>query len=191
MLRVFKTKPAIIAAIIGGLTAIVFVAQAFFTPEEAESKLIRDYAVSYEVASYTDPIYGFSISLPKDFIVSSSPQDEGEVIIAEHPSLNLGFEVFISPFYAEGPLTVDTIRESSPSLIIKEPMDSELEDGTPTVRFISEDSTVGETRQIWFTRDGNLFQVIMYSDNIEWLGAWANELSYDWTFTPPETDVAS
>ena len=32
------TKPAIIAAIIGGLTAIVFIAQAFFTPEAADSK---------------------------------------------------------------------------------------------------------------------------------------------------------
>jgi len=73
MTKFIKTKSAIITAIIGGLTAIVFVAQAFFTPEKADSKLIRDYAVSYEVASYTDPIYGFSISLPKDFIISSLP----------------------------------------------------------------------------------------------------------------------
>ena len=28
---------------------------------------------------------------------------------------------------------------------------------------------LGDARQIWFTRDGNLFQLILYSDNIEWL----------------------
>ena len=179
MPTVIKTKPAIIAAIIGGLTAIVFVTHAFFTPEEAESKLIRDYAVSYEVASYTDPTYGFSISLPKDFIVSSLPEDEGEVIIAEHPSLNLGFEAFIAPFYAEEPLTVDTIREFNPSLSIREPVEIELEDGTAALRFASEDARVGATRQIWFMRGENLFQVIMYSDNIEWLDAWARELPHD------------
>ena len=196
MTRVFKTKPAIIAAIIGGLTAIVFVAQAFFTPEKAESKPILDYVFSLnhnDFDSYTDPTYGFSVWLPKNFIVSSLPEDQGEVIIAEHPTLNLGFEVFITPFDEEGPLTVDTIRESNPSLTVKEPMESELEDVTPAVRFVSEDPALGgsrsnETRQIWFTRDGNLFQVIMYSDNIEWLGAWANELPQDWTFSPPQTD---
>jgi len=49
---------------------------------------------------------------------------------------------------------------------------------------------LGETRQIWFTRDGNLFQVIMYSQNIEWLDAWARELPHDWTFSSPETALA-
>jgi hypothetical protein len=28
---------------------------------------------------------------------------------------------------------------------------------------------LSDARQIWFTRDGNLFQLILYSDNIEWL----------------------
>src|SRR5438093_7560238 len=191
MLEVIKTKPAIITAIIGGLTAIVFVAQAFFTPEKADSKLIRDYAVSYEVASYTDPIYGFSISLPKDFLVSSLPEGDGEAIIAEHPTLNLGFEVFITPSDEDELLTADVIQQTNPSISIKKPVETELEDGTPAVRFASEDPALGETRQIWFTRDGNLFQVVLYSDNIEWLDAWARELPQDWTFTPPQTALAT
>jgi len=112
------------------------------------------------------------------------------VIIAEHPTFNLGFEVFISPYDEDGPLTADTIHQSIPSLIINEPVETELEDGTAAVRFVSADPALGETRQIWFTRDGNLFQVIMYSDNIEWLDAWARELPHDWTFTPPQTDLA-
>jgi hypothetical protein len=194
MITGIKTKPAIIAAIITGLTAIVFFTEAFFTPEEAESKLIRDYVISLngenDFDSYTDPMYGFSISLPKDFIVSSFPQDEGEVIIAEHPTFNLGFEVFIPPFDEEGPLTADTIHQSVPSIIIEEPVETELDDGTAAVRFESDDPALGETRQIWFARDGNLFQVIMYSDNIEWLDAWARALPHDWTFGPPETALA-
>ena len=195
MLEVIKTKPAIIAAVICGLTAIVFVAQAFFTPEKADSKLIRDYAVSYEVASYTDPIYGFSISLPKDFIVSSLPEGDGEAIIAEHPTLNLGFEVFITPSDEDELLTADVIQQTNPSISIKNPVETELEDGTPAVRFESEDPALGGsrsngTRQIWFTHGENLFQVIMYSDNLEWLDAWARELPQDWTFSPSQSDLA-
>jgi hypothetical protein len=54
--------------------------------------------------------------------------------------------------------------------------------------FDGKDIAQGETRQIWFTRDGNLFQVVMYSDNLEWLDAWARELPYDWIFSPREID---
>ncbi len=77
------------------------------------------------------------------FIVSSSPQDQGEVIIAEHPTFNLGFEVFISPYDEDGPLTADTIHQSIPSLIINEPVETELEDGTAAVRFASDDPCAG------------------------------------------------
>jgi hypothetical protein len=186
-----KTKPAIALAIIGGLTAIVFAAQAFFSPEETESNAIRDYVVSLiqnDFDSYTDPTYGFSINLPKDFVLSSVPADEGEVIIAEHPTLHLGLEMFITPFYEEEELlTADAIRELNLSMIVKAPVNTELEDGTPALRFESEDPALGETRQIWFTRDGNLFQVILYSKNLEWLNAWARELVQDFTFTAPET----
>lgn len=156
MLEVIKTKPPIIAAIITGLTAIIFVTQAFSVSQEPESKPIKDYVLSLgasDYVTYTDPIYGFSVDgLPKDFIVSSFPQDQGEVIIAEHPTFNLGFEVFISPVDEDGPLTVDTIRQSIPSLIINEPVETELEDGTAAVRFASDDPALGETRQIWFKR---------------------------------------
>jgi hypothetical protein len=183
-------KPAIIVAIITGLTAIVFVTQAFSAPEEADSKPIKDYVLSLhpnDFVSYTDPVYGFSVDLPKDFIVSSSPQDEGEVIVAEHPTFNLGFEVFVTPFDQEGPLTVDAIHQAVPSLIVDDPVETELEDGTPAVRFASDDPAIGRTRQIWFAHDGNLFQVVMYSDNLEWLDAWVRELPQDWRFTPQQT----
>ncbi len=140
--------------------------------------------------SYTDPMYGFSLRIPKGFLVSNLPEDQGEVIIAEHPSLNLGFEVFIAPFDADGPLTVNTIRELNPSLSIREPVDIELEDGTAALRFASEDPRVGETRQIWFRRGGNLFQVIMYSDNIEWLDPWVREMPGDWSFSTAQSDLA-
>jgi hypothetical protein len=193
MPKVIKSKATIMATIIGGLAAIVFVTQAFSAPEEADSKPIKDYVLSLhpnDYAIYTDPIYGFSVDLPKDFIISSSPQDEGEVIVAEHPTFNLGFEVFISPFDGEESLAVDTIRQSNPSLMVKEPVETELNDGTAAVRFASDDPALGQTRQIWFAHDGNLFQVVMYSDNIEWLDAWVRELPSDWTFSPPQTDLA-
>jgi hypothetical protein len=65
-----------------------------------------------------------------------------------------------------------------------------LEDGTAALRFASEDPAFGETRQIWFTRDRNLFQLVLYSDNLEWLDAWAREFPDDWTFNAPQTDSA-
>lgn len=188
MRAILRKKPILVLAITIGLAAIVFVAQAFFAPETAESKAIRDYALRYESASYTDPTYGFSISLPKDFIVSSSDQDDGELIIAEHPTFNLGLEAFISPFDSEGQLTVDTIRELNPALSIKEPVDMELPDGTPALRFASDDPALGDTRQLWFLHNGDLFQVVFYSANTEWLDAWVRAFPNDWTFTPPQTD---
>lgn len=192
MLEVIKTKPAIIAAVVCGLIAIGLVTQAFFTPKETESEHIRDYVVNLsanDFDSYTDSMYGFSVDIPKDFIVSSLPEGDGEAIIAEHPTLNLGLEVFITPSEDEL-LTADVIQQTNPSISIKDPVETELEDGTPALRFASEDPALGDTRQVWFTRDGNLFQVIFYSDNIEWLDAWARELPHDWTFTAPQTALA-
>src|SRR5690349_5290045 len=101
MKGVLRNKPAIIVGAVVGLTAIVFVAQAFFSPQDADTKPILDYVLSLQRNDsdyYTNPMYGFSLRLPKDFIISNTPQDPGDVIIAEHPTFNLGLEIFITPF---------------------------------------------------------------------------------------------
>src|SRR5260370_885285 len=124
MIGVFKNKPLIIAAIVTGLTAIVFVTQAFSTPEGTESSRILQYVLSLDendVGTYTAPTYGFSIAgLPADFVSPDGPEDPDGVIIVKHPTFHLGLEVFISDVEEEEPLTADAIRQAIPSLSVIE-----------------------------------------------------------------------
>ena len=142
-----------------------------------------------DLARYTDPKYGFSVIFPKDFVVSTSTEGTGEAIIAEHPTFNLGFEIFITQFDSDEPLTEESVHDLVPVLTIKDAVETELDDGTPALRFATEDPVLGDTRQLWFAHNGNLFQIVFYGDNSEWLDAWVRKLPYDWTFGP-QTDSA-
>jgi hypothetical protein len=133
-----------------------------------------------DYVTYTDPVYGFSFPYPADFTVSNFfDDDEGEryVALLENPRVNLAIQIVVSPTDQNVPIT---IQDLDPSVVVEHPVDITLTDGTPALRFYSKDADGKDIGEIWFIRDGDLYQITMHAGS--WFDAWPQELGTKLTF---------
>ena len=152
---------------------------------EISDSPILDYLLHLQrgdYITYTDPIHGLSFDIPKDFVVSKFDDNGREVVLAESPRFKLGLQLVITPFDEEEPITADRIRQDLPSLVMEMPVEFWVDDATPAVRFTSEDPSLGETREIWFARDGNLYQFTLYCEDPRRLDALIRQFATDFKF---------
>ena len=192
-------KPAFLI-ISTGLFAATLAGAALLLPpaqqsQKTESDAIKEYILQLELGdylTYTHETLGLSFEVPADFLVSSFDENGEEVILAEHPRLHLGFQIVAFPVDDSAPsLTAETISRDNPSLPIEDPVEFFMPGEIPAVRFSSRDSSLGDTRELWFSRGGYFYQIRMYSAQHEWLDAWIRKLGQKLTFSlPPETDLA-
>ena len=122
---------------------------------------------------YTDSQYKFSFEYPKDFTATKFQEGEdGNTILVQSSALNQrsnqrsisGFQIFISPFDEPGPLTKERVKQDLPDLIINNPEQRVLKNGAVALVFFSEESSIGETREIWFVHNGYLYQISTYKE---------------------------
>lgn len=126
-----------------------------------------------DLTRYTHPATGLSFRYPRDFVLETFPQDGGEVILAEHPHLDMGLQIVIAPL--DDPtleLTPDTLTEDYPEVADGDIIQTELADVTPVLRFPRRDPALGELRDAVFIRQGTLYQITMHAANTEMLDAW-------------------
>jgi hypothetical protein len=83
------------------------------------------------------------------------------------------------------PMITETILAKDPSLFVGDPWEFELLDGTSAILFSSRDPSLGETRELWFIRDGLLYQVRMYAEGETWLDPLIREFASQLTFDDP------
>ncbi len=67
------------------------------------------------------------------------------------------FQIFIVP-YAESQVTDARFRRDEPSGIRNDPTDIKV-DGAAGVAFYGADATLGDTQEIWFIKNGYLYEV--------------------------------
>jgi len=117
---------------------------------------------------YVSPDYGFSFKYPKGFnateLSDDSPLDQdltGQVS---------GFQVYITPFDEAEPLTGARILQDLPPSEVIDPKDVLIGEGKAinAVIFLSTNPSFGKTREVWFIREGFLYQVTTYEgqDNL-------------------------
>ena len=169
---------------IAGLAAVLALS---LTPAAADvSDTLRNHIRAYVLSlqapdfiTYTHPVYGFSFDIPTDFLVTASADENGSYVNAAHHQLQMGFEIAIQPWWEDeaAALSPTLIQEEHPELVMEDTIPTYLGDSTPALRFSSRDSLVGETRELWFVRDGYLYQVTMYAPHQEWLDAWIRWLA--------------
>lgn len=126
-----------------------------------------------DYARYTNRQFLFSIEYPKELSVSivTEENDAATIVFKEHdttekpPREKIGFQIFITPFGEEEILTPDRITEDIPSArienaksIILNP-DAAQEEEIQALLFSSEDSILGKTIEVWFTKNGYLYEV--------------------------------
>jgi uncharacterized protein YxeA len=109
---------------------------------------------------YTDSQYKFSFQYPKDFTVTKFKEgEEGDTILIQQKDGKGGFQIFIAPFDEPGPLTKERILQDVPDMKITNAENRVLKNGVPALIFFSEETSLGKTREIWFIKNGYLYQV--------------------------------
>lgn len=103
---------------------------------------------------------GYIISSPADFKKTTNYGDGFELTTYEKNNRE-GFQVVVRPFGEEGPLTHERILLdldidiSNPKIL--------MIGGIQAPAFNSTDETFGRTFEVWFIREGKLYQITTYS----------------------------
>lgn len=130
--------------------------------------------------TFTHPTFAFSVEYPNTFVIEAyKEKDGGETIIFQtQDEKKLGFQIFISPFGEDEVITRERILEDIPFTTVLEPQEAIIGDDIHALLFWSEDPRVGRTREVWFTYDGNLYEITTYAE----LDSWLAQILSSWRF---------
>jgi hypothetical protein len=99
------------------------------------------------------------------------------VVLLEHSNPNLAIQILVSPADQDAPIT---FADVSPSVVVEHPVEFQLTDGTPALRFYSKDEDEKTIGEIWFIRESDLYQISMHAGS--WFDAWPQQLGQNLTF---------
>ncbi len=91
-----------------------------------------------------------------------------------------GFQLFIVP-YGEKQITAERFKMDIPSGVMSEIGDIVI-GGVPGIKFWSTDTSIGETREVWFIHHGFLYEFTAPRESDEWL----QSILKTWRFFPEE-----
>lgn len=114
---------------------------------------------------YQNQGYGFSFEYPQGFNVSEFEEGSGYMILVQGPGDKKAFQVFITVYDEEGPLTAGRIKQDLPKLVMESPVNAQI-GGAEAVVFFSKDESSSRTREAWFVwpespipHGNNIYQV--------------------------------
>lgn len=190
MIDIKKLQTRRIAACAIGLGVIVFLlvrmpaSGARAQTGTSGTDAFLDYALHLNVSdytTYTNSEYGFSFPYPADFHVSEI-DDENSKEILFTGRFGQGIDILITPFDEDGPLTRERIAQDVLTLQMNDVVESETWDGIPIVRFTTPGPT-GEIGEIWFSHQGNLYQIALSAPDKEYVNAWLRSFPLDLEFS--------
>ena len=113
--------------------------------------------------TYKAPDENFTVPKLPELNFTYTDLDNGvKRILAEGKNEHEGFEITIFPFDETGPLTPDRIKQDVPDIEISNSEDTTIADNIPALAFNSSDEGIGQTFEVWFVKDGQLFQVVTW-----------------------------
>ena len=127
----------------------------------------RQYVGTDNSTSYTNPLYNFTLTLLPGQKTTSFDEGEGDVVLVSSKTVfkgqpledglqNYEMQITITPFDEDIVLTPERIKKDIPTIKMQNPISVNV-GGTPAVSFID---TADTTRQTWFVKDKNLYQII-------------------------------
>lgn len=117
--------------------------------------------------TFTHKKYNFSFNYPSNIKTSNFNEGDGEQILFQGDN-NEWFQIYITPWDEEGDITAERIKQDLPDIVITSPQKAILGPkqkegiGPHALIFYSKDSSLGDTREVWFVRNGNLYQITTY-----------------------------
>lgn len=172
------------ASIIGvgalGLILYLYAAAPKFYPDE--NTLLSSPIVSLPSAGtreYKSILFRFALSYPKDLQVQEYSEGSATTIAFEDPSSGYGFQIFIVP-YLEDQISPERFAMDVPSGVMMEST-GVMVNGTRATMFYSKNAVMGDTREVWFVKNGFLYEVTTYKA----LDHWLAKILSAWTWNAP------
>lgn len=126
---------------------------------------------------YLSAQYRFSLLYPEFLAVAEHDEGGGaSTLTFENADEAKGFQIFIVPFKGDQ-ITEERFRDDIPSGVRTELKDITI-DGATGAAFYSKDAILGDTAEIWFIRDGYLYEANTFKE----LGPWLGEVLQTWMF---------
>ncbi len=146
-------------------------------PTIEEPTVVQAYThpMSAGVNQYKSLIFSFSIMIPSSMKVYEYDDGTSATTITFEETEGRKFQIFVVP-YAEEYVTEEQFKKDLPSGTMREPIDIII-DGTPAKMFFSTIEGV-EMREVWFIRNGFLYEITTQRENDEWLSGVMKEWKF-------------
>lgn len=131
--------------------------------------------------TYLNHLLGFVVQYPEELAAREYGDGNTSTVTFEDEKGEKGFQVFVVP-YDEPTVSDARLKMDLPSGVVKEAV-TVLIDGVEATAFFSANLVMGETREVWFIKNGYLYEVSTYKE----LDSWLAEIMRTWRFTRTAT----
>jgi hypothetical protein len=126
---------------------------------------------------YESKAFKFSIAYPEQLKVTQYEERGNAMTVTfENPDRTQEFEVYVTP-YAKAQIDDARFKLDQPSGRFLDPQDVVV-DGARATLFTGYNAIMGDTREVWFIKDGFLYEVMTYKP----LDAWLGQMMQGWKF---------
>lgn len=126
---------------------------------------------------YRSTAYRFSLFYPQELTVGERDEGGGaSTITFQNVAKAEGFQIFIVP-YTEAKVSEARFKQDVPSGV-RESLSNITVDGATAAAFYSTNALLGATREVWFVRNGFLYEVT----TLKPLDAWMDAIIQTWKF---------
>lgn len=117
---------------------------------------------------YKNLLLRFDIFYP-DYLAVREYDDgtSASTITFESATGTRGFEIFVVP-YGKDFISTEQFKKDAPSGVMNQPLDV-IVDGTRATMFYGKNAVMGDTREVWFIKNGYLYEISTYRNLDEWL----------------------
>lgn len=126
---------------------------------------------------YVNAVFQFALLYPNTLNVREYKEKDGSFSVTfEEPTGQRGFQIYVTKYDSEQ-ITRERFLLDSPSGVMNEQTDVVI-DGVRGTMFFGRHSLMGDTREVWFIKNGYLYEVATYKE----LDAWLGSIMATWRF---------
>lgn len=146
------------ALVVGAAAAAVFVYSPENSGNPADIASRQTEVGEAAFMTYIHPEYGFSFDFPADWGAESFAEDEGGEVVAVQ-NAETGILIFIYPFNEPGPITKERVLKDVPDMKIQNEIQLKIGGAIDAFGFDCDEREIGPTKEVWFVRNGFLYQI--------------------------------
>ena len=121
---------------------------------------------------YKSELLKFDVYYPDDLFIREYGEANTSTIVFEDEKGEKGFQIFVVPYEGET-VSEERFKMDIPSGVIAESTTVKI-GGVDAEAFYSMDAILGDTREVWFIKNGFLYEVTARKDLDSWLAGVMN-----------------